>query len=532
MVTFRTRKDRVKIMPNKSRRLDEKRAAHILFWLILAIAVFARAYRLNSMPNGINQDEALAGYEAFSLLHYGIDSHGYTFPVYLSAWDSGMNALESYLAIPFVALFGLKVWVFRLPQMIVGVLSVWVVYLLVRRIFNERAGLFAMFMLAICPWHIILSRYGLESNLAPGFMLFGLYFFVRGVENSRFFMLSALMYGLSLYAYATVWVIVPFVILGIAVYAVAYGKIRIDRYCVCSVLIIGVLALPLLAFLAVNYGFIDEICTPFMSVPRLAALRSGEVSLNDASEKLEMLWNVFVLQTDNQVRNSPTKFGLFYYITMPFALFGFVYSFVRAISHIKKKEFSLESLLLIQCIVCMALCVLVMANANRINVVIFNVILYAALGVYYLSTFKLPHVLTVAAAVYFVLFAGFEHYYFTEYDLETREHFSYGLEDALEVACANGETVYVEQYEFYSKVLFYIQTPVDVIHSTGQYIYYPSSKKHPLSFGNFVFYTDTYENIDEAAAYVMPKDYDVGKLPEHGFAVEQYGNYLVAYKPD
>ena len=522
-------KDKVKDMRNKIRCLDEKKVIRIAFWLILAIAVFARTYSLNSMPNGINQDEALAGYEAFSLLHYGIDSHGYTFPVYLSAWDSGMNALESYLAIPFVALFGLKVWAFRLPQMIVGVLSVWVVYLLIRHIFNERAGLFAMFMLAICPWHIILSRYGLESNLAPGFMLFGLYFFVRGIENSRFLLLSALMYGLSLYAYATVWVVVPFVIMGMAVYAMVYRKIKIDRYCVCSILIIGVLALPLMAFLAVNYGYIDEIRTPFFSVPRLAALRNSEMSLNNCSAKLKMLWNIFVLQTDNQVGNSPSKFGLFYYITMPFALFGFAYSCVRAVSKIKKKEFSLENLFFIQSVVCMVLCVLVKANANRINVVIFNVVIYAALGIYHLSDFKIRHVLTAATVLYLALFVGFEHYYFTEYDLETREHFSYGLEDALAVACEKGDTVYIDQNEYHSKVLFYDKTPVTIFRETGQNIFYPSSKEYTLSFDRFYFYIDT-DAPDENGAYIMPKDGDLGKLAELGFTIEQYGNYLVAYK--
>lgn len=510
--------------------IDEKKLHRILFWAILAIALFSRVYRLGSVPNGVNQDEALAGYEAFSLLNYGMCSHGYTFPVYLSAWDSGMNALESYLAIPFVVLFGLKVWVFRLPQMIVGVLSVWVVYLLIKRIISERAGLYAMLMLAVCPWHIILSRYGLESNLAPGFMLFGLYFFVCGIENTRWFMLSALMYGLSLYAYATVWIIVPFVIGTMGIYALLYKKIRIDRYCVLSVLIIGVFALPLLAFLAVNMGYIEEIRLPFMSVPKLSALRNGEVSLNDIGVKLKGLANIFIKQTDNQIRNSPTKYGLFYYITMPFALFGLVYSCVRFALNIKEKKFTLEGLFFVQSLVCLMLCFFVSPNANRINVAIFNVVIYAALGVYYISELTNRKVLPCVTAVYLVLFIGFEHYYFTEYEKETREHFSYGLEQALNVAYENGDTVFVEQNEYYSKVLFYMQTPLDVLHSTGKYIFYPSCKKYPLTFDKFVFYVDTYEDVDENAAYLMPKDCDVGKLPEHGFTIEEYGEYIVAYK--
>ena len=161
---------------------DDARTRRALFWLILAIGIFARVFRFGLVPDGINQDEAFAGYEAWALLNYGIDTAGYHNPVYLTAWGSGMNALESYLMMPFIALFGLKVWVIRLPQLIVSCMSLWVAYLLVRRTVNERAGLTAMFMLVICPWHIIMSRWGLESNLAPGFLLFGLYFFVRALD--------------------------------------------------------------------------------------------------------------------------------------------------------------------------------------------------------------------------------------------------------------------------------------------------------------------------------------------------------------
>lgn len=39
------------------------------------------------------------------------DSSGYRFPVYLTAWGSGMNALNTYLMIPFMAVFGAEVWV-------------------------------------------------------------------------------------------------------------------------------------------------------------------------------------------------------------------------------------------------------------------------------------------------------------------------------------------------------------------------------------------------------------------------------------
>ena len=172
----------------KTKKLSWQTAA---MFLIAALALFARIYQFGRIPGDINQDEAFAGYEAFSLLVSGKDSHGYSFPVYLTAWGSGMNALNSYLMIPFIALFGLRTWVIRLPQLIVGSLSIPVAYLTMKRLCDVKTALFSAFFLAIAPWHIMLSRWGLESNLAPGFLLFGFFFFLKGLDNSRFFMLSA-----------------------------------------------------------------------------------------------------------------------------------------------------------------------------------------------------------------------------------------------------------------------------------------------------------------------------------------------------
>lgn len=111
-----------------------KRVHALIFVAILAVGIFVRIWHFGTVPGGLNQDEAFAGYEAWSLLKYGVDSAGYRFPVYLTAWGSGMNALNSYLMMPFIAIFGLKVWVIRLPQLIVACLTIPAVYGVVRRL--------------------------------------------------------------------------------------------------------------------------------------------------------------------------------------------------------------------------------------------------------------------------------------------------------------------------------------------------------------------------------------------------------------
>ena len=58
---------------NSKIKLSEKTYI-LLFWAIMVIGISARVWRFGSVPGGLNQDEAFAGYEAWSLLHYGIDS--------------------------------------------------------------------------------------------------------------------------------------------------------------------------------------------------------------------------------------------------------------------------------------------------------------------------------------------------------------------------------------------------------------------------------------------------------------------------
>ena len=201
----------------------------LIFLAVLLIGILVRVLAIGNIPAGINQDEAYAGYEAYSILTTGKDSFGYHLPVYLMTWGSGMNALESYLMIPFIALFGLKTWVIRLPQMLVGIATLLAIYGSMKELFNQRVAGIAMVLLAISPWHIMMSRWGLESNLAPGMLCIAFFFFLKGMKKEPFYLLSALFYGLSLYAYATIWPLVPALLIGQILYAIIYKKCKLSK---------------------------------------------------------------------------------------------------------------------------------------------------------------------------------------------------------------------------------------------------------------------------------------------------------------
>ena len=245
---------------------------NLIVIILLAIGIAARTLLFGTVPGGINQDEAFAAYEAWSILNYGVDSSLHSYPVYLIAWGSGMNALESYLMMPFIALFGLKTWVIRMPQLVVACASLCVVYLMTKEAHGSKAALWMLGLIAICPWHIMLSRWALESNLAPGFMLFGMFFFFKAIKNSKYLIMSALMYGLALYCYATIWPAVPLIIMVQLIIAMKSG-LKADRYMIIAALILALMALPLMLFLAVNYGYVEETKLGIFSVPKLLQMR-------------------------------------------------------------------------------------------------------------------------------------------------------------------------------------------------------------------------------------------------------------------
>ena len=515
------------------RKIGEERLARLLFIAFLTVGIVARVLWFGQIPAGMNQDEAFAAYEAWSLLRTGLDTSGYSFPVYLTAWGSGMNALESYLMIPFIALFGLEVWVIRLPQLIVGVLSLIAAYDILNRMAGRWAGLCGLFLMAVCPWHVLLSRWALESNLAPGFLLFGLCFFLRGLEDHRFFPISALMYGLSLYCYAAIWPFVPLALLFQAGYALRCGQLRFrgrDGFWIgLSVLALFLLALPLLLFLLVNWGLLDEIRLPFLSIPRLLVMRSREFSLSSLPENAANLLDILLRQSDGLIWNSPEGFGLFYYGTLPFFLVGAYRALRDSLAALRDKKPRPLGLLAVPLLagLLQGLC-LAHANVNRVNSLWPAVVLLSAAGVWTLCARLGPRALMAPLMLYAALFIRFEVYYFNDYGQDTQGAFRYGLEEAVDAALTREGEICITPNANYACVLFYSGQDPDEYRTTVAYSNYPSAFLSAERFGRFRFNSDL-TSPDPSRVYILDGYTDRAPLEAAGFITERYGGYWVAY---
>lgn len=512
--------------------LKSKNYTRIFFVLLMAAGIAARLIGFGVVPGDINQDEAFAGYQAYSMLHFGVDSAGYRFPVYLYTWGSGMSALNTYLMMPFMAVFGAKIWVIRLPQLIVSCLTLWVVYLLVKRMFQEKIALLALFLLAICPWHITMSRWGLDANLAPGFLIFALYFYVRGLDNHKFLMLSSLMYGLSLYCYATIWTIVPFLVLFEFLYGVYVKKLNIDRYVVISVIILGVMALPLILFLLVNMDVIQEIRLPFLSIPKMLYMRSDEMFSGNIVTRAKDVWHLMKIQSDNIPLNGTEKYGIYYAGTLAFFLLGVYRCVRRSLKKVLKREAVPEFLLLLQVAGGIMQGLLqVRTNINRTNILFLPMVIVAAIGVYWLFELINLKELLLPVIYYLVMFIGFEAYYFTEYSELMDYYFCRGLKSAVEEAVAYEGPIYYSRGIEHPRILFLAQVDVREFMDTVEYYVYPSPYLEAKSFGRYSCDFDP-EAPDVNATYILGKNADWTLYEEKGFTVHRYEWFAVAHHPD
>ncbi|HEV8290041.1 MAG TPA: glycosyltransferase family 39 protein [Candidatus Norongarragalinales archaeon] len=182
-------------------------------WLlvgILLVASFVRLFALGDVPAGLNQDEVSVGYSAYSFLLTGKDLYGAPWPFFFRTGIDFKNPVYIYAAVPAIALFGLNAFATRLPAAIFGILAILGLFLLSRELFGEHKALLAAGLLALSPWAIETSRFAVEATALPAFLLFGLYFFLRGLKESRWLLASAFCFGVMAWTYAAARIFLPF----------------------------------------------------------------------------------------------------------------------------------------------------------------------------------------------------------------------------------------------------------------------------------------------------------------------------------
>lgn len=175
---------------------------------LIIVACLLRLVLLGSVPPSLNWDEVSQGYTAYSIMQTGRDEWGAKLPIFFRSYGEWKSAVYIYLLVPFIKVLGLNVYSIRLPSAICGIISVYLMYLLGKKLSGDKVGLWSAFLMSVTPWTFILGRPAFEANVALTIILAGTYLFLQ-----HRLIFSAILFGLAPHTYNSAKVFVPLLVL-------------------------------------------------------------------------------------------------------------------------------------------------------------------------------------------------------------------------------------------------------------------------------------------------------------------------------
>ena len=484
--------------------------------LLLAGALL-RLSCLGSYPPGLNQDEASIGFDAWSLLRWGMDRNGDSWPVLFVSWGSGQNVLYAYLSLPFLALFGLSAPSLRLCAAFWGSVSLLIFWLLARRAGGKLFGLLALALLALNPWHLGMSRWALESNLLPAFLLLGTLALSDVNRNPWLLCLAAALYALGLYAYGTAFLFLPVFLLGASIRLFRRGYVKL-RHWLLALDVFALIAFPLALCQLRNALGLPGMKLLRMTLPALTQTRQAATvsfSPGHLGDLLKLLWR----QSDGLPWNSAGPFGLFYGLPgLLFVLLGLGSLLWRAW---KGRLGDGQFYVLLALLSGLLAALFIDVNVNRVNFLFLPLVWCQAEGLLLLARRFFPALVPclAALAVGAVLMGN---WYVTEGAEKLAPAFHAGLTEAIDYAeSLEPDRVWISGKVNmpYIYVLFETKADTREFLDTVRYRNPRGAFRQVASFGKYRFYGDPPEGL-----CILPAE----EAEEAPLAV--FGGYAVVFR--
>ena len=546
------------------------RVAAVLFVVVMAIAAAIRLIGLKTVPYGLQQDEASIGYDAYCLATYGIDRNGYSWPVYPITWGCGGGSpLLIYLNVISISLFGTGIVKLRLIPAMCGVLTVVLFYLILRLIFREKSyrnevSLFGAFFLAICPWHVILSRWSLDCNIMPFNLMLAQYLFLLGEKkkSTLLYALSAAAFAVCMYSYGAATIVVPVFLLIMCICALK-DKLLSVKQLVISFAVFMVVFAPLLLFYCVNYLGLPEIVTPYFCVNKFTAARTGEAFISfDGNLSGKILGNLksmvkaaTVGDDTHTLAHYYPGYAALYVFTFPVTALGFVLSLLETmhismnvdVNGVKKRvavggdDDSIaragNAAFLALTFANALLLMVIIPDTSRMVMAFIPFIYFYIKGAAFVAE-RSKTLFAAVAVIVAVAAMSFSKDYFRDYNHWATSIYMPGYGEAIARAyeIAGDETPIISTYDGLSSpfmlALYYTNYDPRGFYTTVEYKDPYAEFRVAKSFANFTFglpedFTPG-EGAYAGSVYVL-SNAEVGALNSDAFTIEQYSGYCVVY---
>jgi 4-amino-4-deoxy-L-arabinose transferase-like glycosyltransferase len=225
--------------------------SYFILAAIFAAALFLRLWQLGAFPVGFQIDEGSLGYNGYSLLLTGKDENNNRFPLYIDMFGDNRPSGYHYLTILPIKFLGLSEVAVRLPGALFGSLSVVVFFFLSLAIFRDkRISLLGATLLALTPWHVVLSRASAETIVALFFVMLGFIFIFRSYSGGKTWNIASGVFflGLSFFFYHTPRIFVPLLFAMLIFHLFLWKKKDIARKLLIGFVFLTGLALALIFF--------------------------------------------------------------------------------------------------------------------------------------------------------------------------------------------------------------------------------------------------------------------------------------------
>jgi len=518
-----------------------KKLTMILLGIIVIFSILLRFVKLGSFPPAITWDEAAVGYNAYTIWNWGKDEWGKRFPLTFKSFGDDKNPVHIYTTVPFVGIFGLNEYATRAPAALFGVLNVVVIFFLGRFLFKSNlVGLLASFFLAVSPFNIQFSRFSHELNFAIFFWMAGMMCFYKGLKDKKWYILLAfLFFGIDLLTYHSAKIVTPFLLFLLIVlnfkkllkmknYFLWGGVIYTFFICLLS------FHPELLGGARFSQNMIGEkeiLKTSLYQKSNNKLFGMGEIVVN---RYIEYFKPQFLFVSGDPVqRHSIQTMGTFYWLDLPFLVFGFISLLTRLI---KKREWHL--FVILAWILLAPLPGAVSSSfthAARAMFLTGSLTLISALGAYTIITALKNKTFQIGIGSLVVIGSGlfvyqYIHEYFGNYVNKYAIEWRYGMKQAVE---ASQEYEYDEVYmtsafmQPYIFFLYYLKIPLPEFLDTVSYNQTESKPSNLVAyFGKYRFIWNEYRSEPKwRVLYVVnPAVYD-GLYQKRSFDVVKLIKY-------
>lgn len=332
-------------MPAKAKR-------NMLFYrvsmtAILFLALFLRIFRLSQTPDLLHFDETSVGYNAWCIVHYGVDRYLNEMPIYAQNLISGQSPLYTYSAALLLKLAGgngLSLFLVRLPGAISSMLVVIYGSKIISSIFQRRKiTVMCALLLTICPYFFMHGRYAFDCNMMFGCCVVSLYYLIRYVKSQKLSHLitCGICFGITLYSYALSYFLLPVFLTATAIYLLYTRKITFTRTLIWAAAIC-ITGLPVILFIfSLLFGLPPFRFLCFTVKPIAAERMAGFMVGIPVMKFLENIVAAvkITLTCAYEPLEAMDKFFTMYVVSIPFIVIGFFCSVYHSILSLARRSF-------------------------------------------------------------------------------------------------------------------------------------------------------------------------------------------------